>query len=455
MLSTAYNSANRFTALRTDSPDRPAEKQGRNRSVSVKRNHKGDPSNSSNPDANNTQNVNASTENAGTGNPHPSEAVITLDAEVVKNVRDALNKTAKLVEVAEREVIENDKTVPPEIKSIFAHLIEAIKGLGHIQETLVNNAKAAPPTPPSYAEAAAKGAKQKQQAKKPRSEQAPGQGNPQAKGNVGQKATQANPPPPAQDADMSEEDRKYYRFKEHIKEAERSTLVFNLNLGKFPIMNTETMAKKPTLALSTMAAKAEGITGSIPSEEALVTIDDALDMVKSVKFYGRQTKSYRNSKDPLSGSFCTVPVRYEFKDRNTRIMVEEVLKERCKVSCNTPYPTVLRECIKQTVEKMKKTYPGSKVKVSVDAHNFCLRAAKKGKDDPDWVPIRRHLGLPLEALEIFAKRVPRDFSFDPDLSPSPPRNSRKETHEQEILQENEQEPAANDEKMDSEKHEES
>ena len=46
-------------------------------------------------------------------------------------------------------------------------------------------------------------------------------------------------------------------FKETVREAEKSTLVFNLDMGTVPLMNTETMCKKATLALTKMAAQVE------------------------------------------------------------------------------------------------------------------------------------------------------------------------------------------------------
>jgi hypothetical protein len=46
-------------------------------------------------------------------------------------------------------------------------------------------------------------------------------------------------------------------FRDAVKSAENSTLVFNLDMGKVPIMNQDTMSQKATLALVTMAAGKE------------------------------------------------------------------------------------------------------------------------------------------------------------------------------------------------------
>jgi hypothetical protein len=57
--------------------------------------------------------------------------------------------------------------------------------------------------------------------------------------------------------DQVQEDPVVKKFKEAIKDAERSTLIFNLDMGKVPIMNRETMNRKATLALTSMAARKE------------------------------------------------------------------------------------------------------------------------------------------------------------------------------------------------------
>jgi hypothetical protein len=83
------------------------------------------------------------------------------------------------------------------------------------------------------------------------------------------------------------------KFKDAIKEAERSTLIFNLDMGKVPVLNKETMSRRATLALTTMAAQKEKKPGSIPSFEAVEAIDDVLSIVKDMTLYGNETRTYK------------------------------------------------------------------------------------------------------------------------------------------------------------------
>ena len=78
-------------------------------------------------------------------------------------------------------------------------------------------------------------------------------------------------------------------FRTKVKEAEKCTLLFNLDLGKVPVMNQNTISSKVTAALTTMAASTEGKTSSIPSEDAIAAIDDVLSVVKGMDFFGKTT----------------------------------------------------------------------------------------------------------------------------------------------------------------------
>jgi hypothetical protein len=120
------------------------------------------------------------------------------------------------------------------------------------------------------------------------------------------------------------------KFKDAVREAEKSTVLFNLNMGNFPLLNTTTISKKATAALTAMAAKVEKRSDNHPSQEAINAIDDLLSVTKNMTFFGNATKPYNNPLDPDSGKFYTIPVKYEFKDRDTRSKVEQILRAlRC------------------------------------------------------------------------------------------------------------------------------
>lgn len=210
-------------------------------------------------------------------------------------------------------------------------------------------------------------------------------------------------------------------FKNAVKSAEKSSLLFNLNLGKVPIMNTNTMLTKATKALTEMASQSDGASSS-PSDDTVASIDDVLSMVKNVTFFGKQTKTYRHPSDQASGSYCTVPIRYEFKDKDTRVRAEMLLREKCKVMCSTPYHPTLREAIKQVVKHFKQEYPDNLIKVTVDTKNMCLRAARKPKGESDWRKWDYTIPIPDAALDTKARKAPSSLVVSiPMVQKSPPK----------------------------------
>ena len=202
------------------------------------------------------------------------------------------------------------------------------------------------------------------------------------------------------------------KFRDAVKEAEKSTLVFNLTMGKVPIMNQQTISSKATTALTEMAATVEGKPNKIPSNESVAAIDDVLSVATGMSFYGKSTKTYRNPRDKVnSGAFCTIPVKYSFKDKDTRIRAEMVLRDTCKVNCSTPYPVILRETIRQVVNYVKSNFPDNMVRVNVDLPKLGLRVARKpAGPNQQWKEYKKIIPLPSEAFDVSARKVPDNFN---------------------------------------------
>jgi hypothetical protein len=83
------------------------------------------------------------------------------------------------------------------------------------------------------------------------------------------------------------------KFKELIRDAELSTLIFNLDMGKVPVINKDTISKRATMALTNMAAKKEKSNTRIPSRDAIEAIDDVLGAACDITFFGNGTKTYK------------------------------------------------------------------------------------------------------------------------------------------------------------------
>jgi hypothetical protein len=218
----------------------------------------------------------------------------------------------------------------------------------------------------------------------------------------------------------TEDEAKVRKFAEAIRDAERSTLCFNLNMGNKPIMNKNTISERATLALAAMAAKVEGKNSAVPSPETVAALDDVTSLVTNMELYGSNTKQYKGKEgkdkdDNDAGSaptFCTIPVRYQFKDRDQRIFAEKQLRDLCKVKCSTPYPAVVRECIKQVVDHVRESFPDDYIRVSVMVKDVALKVQRRGKGkDLPWITYPDLLKLPAEALDVSLKKVPEGLKM--------------------------------------------
>jgi hypothetical protein len=209
-------------------------------------------------------------------------------------------------------------------------------------------------------------------------------------------------------------DPKLQAFHDAVKQAEKSTLVFNLDLGRHKTLNEKTILSRATLALSEAAATVEGNKGKPPSKEAISALDDLMSVTENVTLFGRVTKPYVNKfndKDPRNKTFFTLPIRYEFRDKDTKIEAETILRDTCKVDCTTPYPTILRHCIKQVIDHMRKEYPGDFIKVTVDSLNRQLKVARRKKGE-GWYTLDNAIKLPVEVLDVHARFVPEGLVMD-------------------------------------------
>jgi hypothetical protein len=167
--------------------------------------------------------------------------------------------------------------------------------------------------------------------------------------------------------------------------------------------------------------------GSVPSNEAVKAIDDVLSIVKDMTLYGNTMKTYKKAGDERSGGFCTVPVKYEFKDRDTKAKAEKVLRKHCNVHCATPYPVMTRECIRQIVAEVKKDYPDNFVRVTIDLKKMLFKVSRNAPDssnNPGWHSRDADIPIPREALDCNLRRVPDGFKLI--IPPSPPQKNNKE-----------------------------
>jgi hypothetical protein len=181
-----------------------------------------------------------------------------------------------------------------------------------------------------------------------------------------------------------------------LKDAEKKTVIFNLDLGTSKMMNKDSISRKVTTTLGNIVKKGEHDYHIGDAEDE---IDDILSCSK-LEFLGNATKKYFNNKnvnDPKNDTMYTIPVRMDFKDKESRINAEISLRKICKVNCAVPYPKKLRLMLTEVVNEGRKLAPNSFIRTRVNSDLLIIEALAKG--EKGWKDLGIKRDIPLTILD--------------------------------------------------------
>ncbi len=215
-----------------------------------------------------------------------------------------------------------------------------------------------------------------------------------------------------------------------VREAERSVVIFNLNLGQSPLLNPTTISSKVTGALIQAAAKNVDSRHGDATTIAGEMVNDLLSQVKSMDLFGKSTRLCKDPKNPsLDGTFYTVPVKLSFNNKQVSKQVNDILRKQYKVSTSIPYHKTLKKAMTMAHDKVSQANPGKQVLISLEAAKKCLkpmvrdpptRTSRSGS--ANWVFTGTYIHLPLDALDPKIKDISSDFCLPttPTFVTSPP-----------------------------------
>jgi hypothetical protein len=215
----------------------------------------------------------------------------------------------------------------------------------------------------------------------------------QGRGNDAHSKKVSKPPP-------SEEEKSRKRIRQAINKAEKSSILFGMDMGEVPTINKETLARKLTIDLHRRAKK--GAVDAKYSEKQVEEMTDDMLTCASLDFLGNGTKLYQNKyndKDTNNGKFCTMPVKMLFKDKKKRILAEQHLRKVCKVKCSTPYPKGLRTLITNLISDAKRSKQGHFILAKVNVENLTVNAF--ASEDNKWIDLNISREIPLNILDRF------------------------------------------------------
>jgi hypothetical protein len=218
------------------------------------------------------------------------------------------------------------------------------------------------------------------------------------------------PPPQPTAAELNEK-----KLKTVLRDAEKKTVIFNLDLGKNQAMNKDTLSRKVTEALGTAVRSGKHDYHIGDAEEVL---DDILSCSK-LEFLGTKSKLFfndRNIEDTRNNAMYTMPVRMEFKDRETRFESEIMLRKLCKVNCSVPYPKKLRDKISEMIKTGKAQHPNCYIRTKVSVDNLTVEA--HAKTATGWVDLGLKCNITCDILDNSMPTVSASQSASTQVSAS-------------------------------------
>lgn len=175
------------------------------------------------------------------------------------------------------------------------------------------------------------------------------------------------------------------KVKKVLREAERRALVFDLNLGSAPVMNKDTISRQVTTELHSRAKEGKH---DWDLKSAATMVDDMLSCAQ-LEFLGSGTRRFfnnRNNNDERNNKMCTVPVRFDFKNKEQRIKAEHTLKRICNARCSIPYPKKLRAMLADMLKEGKTAKPNQFIMTKVDIDN--LKVSLWARSDNGWQDLK-------------------------------------------------------------------
>jgi hypothetical protein len=191
-------------------------------------------------------------------------------------------------------------------------------------------------------------------------------------------------------------------LKAALTAAEKSAIVFDVDLGPSPVANRATLNGAFAAGLKTATLKVAAETGG-DANEAIRVVNDALSCADNVDFKGQTSAKRidkRDPENPIVSPFCSMPVKLDFPDRNTRIHFERTLRKHCNLKASISLPTTIRKYQALYLKSMRSHFPGRAVMVRPDTASLALVALVKEEGGSAWRrcpgghPIPRDIMLP-------------------------------------------------------------
>ena len=117
-----------------------------------------------------------------------------------------------------------------------------------------------------------------------------------------------------------------------------------------------------------------------------------------VDFLGQASATFNNNckaDDPRNGTYCTMPVKLRFADRDSRIFFENTVRNAAGLKATQSFPKQIRGIVKEFMEKVRSENPGLIVMVRLDSRALRLNAFTKVDGEKSWSRYHEYYAIPI------------------------------------------------------------
>jgi hypothetical protein len=185
-------------------------------------------------------------------------------------------------------------------------------------------------------------------------------------------------------------------LKAALTSAEKSAVVFDVDLGRSPVANRAALNGAFAAGLKAATMKTAENTGD-DANECIRIVNDALSCADNLEFTGQTTTrkiDKRDPENPKTLDFCTMPVKLDFPDRNTRIHFEKTLRKHCGIKATISLPFQKRRFQSLYLEALRDRYKGRVITARPDTSTMSMVAFMKNEGGRGWSRCRETVLIP-------------------------------------------------------------
>jgi hypothetical protein len=207
-------------------------------------------------------------------------------------------------------------------------------------------------------------------------------------GTGGERMAPVPPPKPVAPAGLKE-------LREGLEKADRESILFDADLGKVTLANRKSLAAAFSAGIRAAAVSNARAANEDPAE-AVRVMDDALSVVQDMDFIGASSKPFhgKTETDLRNGTFCTMPIKFKFEDRDSRIHFETSMRKLCTLRASMSLPFAIRKEQAAFQKAIRERYPEEVTTVRVDTLSMSLQAYKKADGEKKWTKCPEKVALP-------------------------------------------------------------